>query len=168
MMTYGAGADFLTPRDFAHQIGTFGMPVELGLDTRGRAAESTIATLFGCTLPDVLDDGFGQIADMVDTAVAAEIERYRGETGDIGPISTDLLSARLDFAGLARRGGRLTARFTGSLHGEYNASVVDTNQWGDGLAEHSATFRTTRARIHIDRVLCAGKPAAELHSADQG
>lgn len=94
--------DFRTPRDFAHQIGTFGMPVELSLDTRGRAAESMISTLFGCTLPDVLDDSLSELVGMVDTAVAEEIQQYRGETGDIGPISTDRLWAALDFTARPR------------------------------------------------------------------
>ncbi|MGA4684848.1 HNH endonuclease [Micromonospora sp. AB353] len=131
--------DYWTPRYFDHHLGGGAfMPVALALDTSGRTAQAIIETLFGCSLPDALADGLRQLTSDVETAVEETIEKYRGETGDIGPVTTDLVHTSLDFSDLRRRNGRLTARFNGVLNGEYNASVVDTDQWGDELVDRSA------------------------------
>lgn len=133
-------ADFDAVRDFDFHLGHgYFMPVSMRLDASGRAAQHTIETIGGCSVPDALEDGLRQITTQIDAEVADRIERYRGETGDIGPVSTDTVSASLKVRDVRRRGDRLTARFTGSLRGSFTASVVDDNAWGDGLTEKSVT-----------------------------
>lgn len=87
--------------------------------------------------------GSRDLVSQVETTAETKIEQYRGETGDIGPISTDRLHTRLDFEDLQRRGGRLHARFAGRLTGEYNASVVDSDLSGDGLIDRTAPVEVT-------------------------
>lgn len=133
-------ADFDARRDFDFHIGNgFFMPVSLSLDACGRGAQSTIETVGGCTVAEALDYGLGQLINQVHDEVESHIERYRGETGDIGPVGIDHVAATVRFRDLRRRDARLTVRFTGVLRGSYTASVVDTDQWGDGLTDTSVT-----------------------------
>jgi hypothetical protein len=132
--------EFVVGRDFEVDLGGyFFMPVSLTLDTRGRTAQSVIEDLCGCTLPDALDDSLLDLMMKVSTEVQNRVEGYSGDSGSVGPATIDSVRATLDFWDLRRRGPRLIARFTGNVIGSYTASVVQDNQWGDGMLELHAT-----------------------------